>query len=76
MKDHISITLVQPDILWEDVAQNLDMLDAMLVDRMENTDLLVLPETFSTGFTMRADHFAEDEKGLTPWLDEGSGQEK
>ncbi len=71
MNEHISITLVQPDIFWEDVAQNLDMLDAMFVDSLENTDLLVLPETFSTGFTMRADHFAEDEKGLTlSWMKE------
>ena len=30
MKDHISITLVQPDMVWEDVELNLDMLDAML----------------------------------------------
>ncbi len=28
MKDHISITLVQPDILWEEVALNLGLLDA------------------------------------------------
>ncbi len=43
----------------------------MVEGRLKNTDLLILPETFSTGFTMRADHFAEDEKGLAVnWMRE------
>lgn len=69
MKDHIKITLVQPDIIWEEVAQNLKMLDSMLEGILEDTDLLILPETFSTGFTMRANLFAEGENGMAvSWM--------
>ncbi|MCP4313222.1 MAG: amidohydrolase [Bacteroidetes bacterium] len=65
MKDQISITLVQPDIVWEGAASNLHMLNSMLENRLQAADLLILPETFSTGFTMRAGQFAEDERGMT-----------
>jgi len=71
MKDNISVTLVQPDIIWEEVDQNLGRLDSMLDGKLNTTDLLILPETFSTGFTMRADLFAEDGKGqVINWMKE------
>ncbi len=71
MKDNISITLVQPDIVWEEVDQNLSRLETMLEGKLKTTDLLILPETFSTGFTMRADLFAEDDKGqVISWMKE------
>jgi omega-amidase len=71
MKDDISITLVQPDIIWEEVDQNLSRLETMLEGNLKTTDLLILPETFSTGFTMRADLFAEDDKGqVISWMKE------
>lgn len=69
MKDRICISLVQPDIIWEAADRNLKMLDSMLEGSLEKTDLLILPETFSTGFTMNADHFAEEEDGLSvSWM--------
>ena len=47
------------------------MLEAMLEGSLNQTDLVVLPETFSTGFTMRAGHFAEEEKGrVVSWMKE------
>jgi predicted amidohydrolase len=59
--DHsINVSLVQPDLVWEDIPANLDMLENMFSAIPEGTDLIILPETFSTGFTMRADRFAED----------------
>ncbi|MFO7668938.1 MAG: amidohydrolase [Bacteroidales bacterium] len=71
MKDAISITLVQPDMIWEEVPSNLGMLDEMLEGNLNSTDLLILPETFSTGFTMRSGLFAEDENGHSvSWMRE------
>lgn len=71
MKEQISITIVQPDIIWEEISQNLLLLDSMLDGKLNRTDLLILPETFTTGFTMRADLFAEQEDGLTiNWMKE------
>ena len=57
----LRISLVQQDLVWEDVRANLEMLENMLTGVPEETDLIVLPETFSTGFTMRAELFAEED---------------
>jgi len=64
MQDQISISIVQPDIVWEEAPSNLRMLDSMLEQSLKTTDLLILPETFPSGFTMNAAHFAQDDKGL------------
>jgi predicted amidohydrolase len=51
MRAQLNITLVQTEIIWEDIAANLTMLDAKLA-AVSETDLIVLPEMFSTGFSM------------------------
>jgi predicted amidohydrolase len=55
------LTLVQSDIVWESAAASLSRLDALLA-KVE-TDLIVLPEMFSTGFSMKASAIAEPEDG-------------
>lgn len=74
----IAICLVQPDPVWEDIGANLEMLEGMLSGVPEKTDLIVLPETFSTGFTMRAGRFAEDEASgrALRWMQEMSRNKK
>ncbi len=52
MTDQLKITLVQPAIKWEDPASNFKMLNSMLDRGIDDSDLIILPETFSTGFTM------------------------
>lgn len=53
-------TLVQCDLRWEDPQANCDMLEGLLGDLGENeTDLIVLPEMFATGFTMNSREMAE-----------------
>jgi omega-amidase len=69
MKDHLNISLVQPEIIWENVAANLKMLDGFVDAVPEDTDLVILPETFATGFTMKARRFAEDQGGpVASWM--------
>lgn len=51
-------TLVQADLRWEDPRANCQMLDGLLHD-VHATDLIVLPEMFSTGFTMNSREMAE-----------------
>ena len=63
MKKQLKACLVQADLIWEDINANLGVMDRMLEDVPEGTDLVVLPETFSTGFTMQSEMFAEGEKG-------------
>jgi len=69
MKEQIKVCLVQPDMAWEDIDANLELLDGMLAQVESGTDLVVLPETFSTGFTMQAEKYAEDENGkAVQWM--------
>lgn len=63
------ITLVQTALHWENPAANLEMLRQKLAALAGETDLVVLPEMFSTGFTMNAATVAEPMDGPTMnWL--------
>lgn len=63
MKNQIKVCQVQADLVWEDIDANLESLERMLEHLESGTDLVVLPETFSTGFTMNSDQLAEGEQG-------------
>jgi omega-amidase len=62
-KDKISITLAQVDLFWEDPQRNHDHLTKLLGELTEPTDIIILPETFTTGFSMRAQQIAEPMDG-------------
>jgi len=62
--EKLKVCQVQADLKWEDIDANLQMLDNMLEQAETDTDLVVLPETFSTGFTMDSGKLAEGEDGL------------
>ncbi|MDP4843037.1 MAG: amidohydrolase [Salibacteraceae bacterium] len=65
----LRITLVQADLVWESKAQNLSHFDALLNLHKPETDIIVLPEMFATGFSMNAPALAETENGETVlWL--------
>jgi omega-amidase len=53
------LTIVQPDILWENKLSNLKKIGEMLRSVPSGTDILILPEMFNTGFSMRPDRLAE-----------------
>ena len=61
----LRITLLQTDIVWEDKAANLENLFHRLQALEGQTDLLVLPEMFSTGFSMNVAEQAETSDGPT-----------
>lgn len=64
------VTLVQPDILWEEIKGNLDRLTGML-ENTGSTDLVILPEMFPTGFTMATERVAEAMDGqVITWMRE------
>lgn len=54
------ITLLQTDIVWEDKKANLNRLEKYLEQLTGQTDLIVLPEMFSTGFSMNSETLAEN----------------
>ncbi|MDH3753338.1 MAG: carbon-nitrogen family hydrolase [Acidimicrobiia bacterium] len=59
------VAVVQHDIVWEDPDANLERLGATVEDAVAggDTDLVVLTEMFSTGFSMAAEHIAEAPDG-------------
>lgn len=57
--------LIQFDTLWENKQANLDYVLAQINKLPNDVDLAVLPEMFSTGFTMKPEHVAELEQGIT-----------
>jgi predicted amidohydrolase len=63
--DHLLVTLVQKDIAWEDKAENLRQYSLMLAELKGKTDLVLMPEMFSTGFSMDPGQLAEGMDGDT-----------
>jgi omega-amidase len=55
----LKITLIQSDTHWEDISANLSMFEEKIWRISGATDVIVLPEMFTTGFTMAANRHAE-----------------
>ncbi|MFT4093057.1 MAG: nitrilase family protein [Niabella sp.] len=69
MKDTLTITLVQTNLFWEDKQANLQLLQQKIEGVQEKTEVIILPEMFSTGFTMNAASLAETMDGPTvEWM--------
>lgn len=61
----MKIALIQFDTRWEDKTSNLTTVSDAITNLKEKVDLVVLPEMFTTGFTMNPAKVAEQEEGLT-----------
>jgi omega-amidase len=67
----LTVTLIQTELDWEDVAANLRRFGRLIDSLQVATDLIVLPEMFTTGFSMNAGALAENMNGRTvDWLRE------
>ncbi len=65
----LAITTIQTNLFWEDKVANLQMLQQKIESINEKTELVILPEMFSTGFTMQPQLFAETMDGTTvQWM--------
>ena len=68
MRD-LTVTLIQCELTWENPEVNLAMFDRRLDQSVQETDLVVLPEMFSTGFSMHALELAQDMNGpAVAWM--------
>jgi predicted amidohydrolase len=66
--EKLNITLVQPEIVWEDAQMNLKRYTEMLAP-VERTDIIVLPEMFTTGFSMQPEKLKETMDGSSvQWM--------
>jgi predicted amidohydrolase len=65
----MQVALVQTTLEWENPSYNRALLDKKLSTISPHTDLVVLPEMFTTGFTMHPHHCAETMEGPTiKWM--------
>lgn len=59
MKNDLSVCLIQSELIWEKKQENLDHFEKIINDQPEKVDLFILPEMFSTAFTMQPKEIAE-----------------
>lgn len=55
----LRVSILQMDLKWEDKIYNLDKVNKYLARLSGKTDLVILPEMFSTGFSMNSKNLAE-----------------
>lgn len=63
MQDQLNITIIQANLIWENPVENRNLFSKKIDSIKEETNLIVLPEMFTSGFTMDAASLAEEEKG-------------
>jgi omega-amidase len=65
----LTFTLIQTALHWEDKQANLSLFEQKIGSIREKTEIVVLPEMFSTGFSMDPRQFAEPMDGATvQWM--------
>jgi len=65
----LNVTLIQADIVWEDKKANLKQYQSFIESVQDKKEVVVLPEMFSTGFSMNTQELAEPMDGATiQWM--------
>ena len=65
----LTVTTIQSDLQWEDKTANLRRLEEKIDGIAAHTELVILPEMFATGFSMRPELLAEPMEGPTvAWM--------
>ncbi|GAL67719.1 amidohydrolase [Jejuia pallidilutea] len=69
MQEALKIALIQSDLVWENPEQNQQNFTKKINAVAEKVDIIVLPEMFTSGFTMNAKAVAETMEGTTvSWM--------
>ena len=69
MQNQLKIALIQSDLVWENPEENRNNFEKKIQGISEMVDLIVLPEMFTSGFTMNAAKVAEPIEGKTvSWM--------
>lgn len=71
----LTVTLIQSPLYWQDVDANLAMFEEKIWTIQGQTDLIVLPEMFNTGFTMDVETCSEPMNFTTfKWMKQMAAQ--
>lgn len=69
--NELKISFIQSQLHWEDPEANRTMFSDKIERIAVQTNLIILPEMFTTGFSMNARQYAEEENGVTlEWMQE------
>jgi predicted amidohydrolase len=73
----LTITLIQTNLHWQNRAANLSMFSGKIASVNTKTQIIILPEMFSTGFTMQPEIFAESMDGETiNWMKKTASEKR
>jgi len=65
----LTVSILQTDLIWEDIPGNLKKLERQLEATEVSSDMIILPEVFNTGFPVDPLKFAERKDGITiSWM--------
>jgi len=67
MAEFLRVACLQTDIIWKNISANLHKYDLML-DRLNSSDVIVLPEMFCTGFVADPKTHYRDQDRVISWL--------
>jgi omega-amidase len=71
MQEYLKIALIQTELFWENPQKNRTHLTEKIESISESVDIIILPEMFTSGFTMKAEKVAETMFGETVvWMQE------
>ncbi len=71
MQNELNVSIIQGNLVWENPVQNRINFEQKIQSITQPTDLIVLPEMFTSGFTMSPENVAETMEGDTvTWLKE------
>ena len=66
---YMKISVIQPDIVWENKSLNFQNLFSLITPLYNKTDIVILPEMFNTGFSMNPTNLSEPPDGETfEWM--------
>ncbi|MFD2566768.1 amidohydrolase [Pseudotenacibaculum haliotis] len=69
MQETLTVVAIQANLVWENSQKNLESFEKTIDELSSEVDLVVLPEMFSTGFTMQPKMMAEPMNGTTvDWM--------
>lgn len=69
MQNELKIALIQSDLVWENPIKNRQNFEEKIKTISEPIDIVVLPEMFTSGFTMQPENIAETMQGETiKWM--------
>ena len=68
MADNLTLSLIQVNLSWENKDANLQVFEDIIM-KLDNTDLIVLPEMFPTGFSMNPEgNYEYLDGGIVDWM--------